>query len=1033
MRIRELILLLLSIFLISSASAATEYLTSANCGKALTSGNTYILSEDMDCSSNPGWTAFTIHGTGVVLECNNYRVILDPTYTNAISLREDVGVSTPDNIEIRNCQFEGNGATYGIEDNVDSNDIRIIGNTFTGFTDNALDLEYTSNALIDGNTFNDVIAILIDRDNADFASSNSFITNNNFNGKSLSVTLNTGTVQYNTFQGSDGISVSGNGNTIADNTFNSATNGITAIGNDLIIQNNNINADPTSTNFIGLRVSGSNILIDNNEVIGGLTGVYIFNSDSLTAQNNYLRTGNDFDVENGGCTNCVGINNYCNTASDWLDNGAPGDAIGGCATYDFYCGNGECDNSGENYEYWKTCFDECCTQDGQCSEDSEEIADCCSGQAYNVDTSECSSGYKCGQEAYCGDGNCDPDEDVNNCPDDCGNGCFRDGKGCASAEWECCCGFVYGSQCDPAPMCIPCGINCGDGICDEESGEDTLNCPEDCMIYECTLGETSDCGGPTACELGTQTCIENELGYVWGECVGAVLPDPIYTQVVSGKVLLAAIDFVNDVAFDDDEGVALSAPTSDLWFFSDPSGTTALAVQQLIDWAIMGGFLLPGTADGMLLDFAMGPGGIAIDCAIALPEDFAPSPDGAPGMMPVMGPYPICVRSSSNIDDKWEIRPTALGEGGSSLTVDIYTFTPGSCGPTCTDEDGDGLNAEGGDCGPIDQCPTTAGSEAYNGCPSGIKVFAVKHTIEETTKKPRSVKYPLSGLFVAAYDKSDESCAASYGISWHNYPDINENCEPAGGCITGSDGICIIGLEPGDYLIIGRHLTIDGSTFIIDDKHLGVSASDLLLGELKQKHLQLLEVPDLNGGGKKKLPGNKKEVKGSYLEIIQPDYVIWSGTEELYPFIFISDSDWTVDVCLEVPEGYEPIEGCLETFVAGETKVLQFRVVEVGSIPDDTDVTMDICQGKLNKNGKCIGKSHKINSKIGSDMTPALEKSKAAERASDKAKEKSKSSILSGNVILSGSGIAFLVLELLAIIGIGFLILMVRKIKTKTK
>ncbi len=311
------------------------------------------------------------------------------------------------------------------------------------------------------------------------------------------------------------------------------------------------------------------------------------------------------------------------------------------------------------------------------------------------------------------------------------------------------------------------------------------------------------------------------------------------------------------------------------------------------------------------------------------------------------------------------------------------------------DTDGDGITDE------LDQCKDAQGQAAYNGCPSAIKVSAVRHTIEGTTKNPSSVKYPLPGLIVKLFDKSDGSCAASYGISWQNYPSIDENCGSVALCITNANGECIVGALPGDYMVIGRHISIDGNgqTITIDDKHLGVSASDLAAGQLMQKHLQLLEVPDLNSGGSKKLPASTKKITGSYLEILQPDYIIWSGTEELYPFIFTSDADWTVDVCLYVPEGYRPVDQCLQTFVTGETKVLQFRVVEVGSVPGDTDITFDLSH--KDSKGKVI--KQKVTSKIGSKMTKELEKVKTG-------KAKGKSPITGAATYRSGEPMRSLVI-----------------------
>jgi hypothetical protein len=69
---------------------------------------------------------------------------------------------------------------------------------------------------------------------------------------------------------------------------------------------------------------------------------------------------------------------------------------------------------------------------------------------------------------------------------------------------------------------------------------------------------------------------------------------------------------------------------------------------------------------------------------------------------------------------------------------------------------------------------------------------------------------------------------------------------------------------------------------------------------------------------------------------------VWDAERQLYPFIFTSDSDWTVDVCAEVPVGYQIVgaydesgdlitgSSCTQTFVTGATKVVAFEVMDVG-------------------------------------------------------------------------------------------------------
>ena len=91
--------------------------------------------------------------------------------------------------------------------------------------------------------------------------------------------------------------------------------------------------------------------------------------------------------------------------------------------------------------------------------------------------------------------------------------------------------------------------------------------------------------------------------------------------------------------------------------------------------------------------------------------------------------------------------------------------------------------------------------------------------------------------------------------------------------------------------------------------------------------------------------GSKTVVTGSLLEVVYPDYAIWEAgiSSYVYPFIMTSDSDWTVDVCAQVPMGYRIVGiydesgnfvssgQCANTFVAGETRVVAFEVEDVGS------------------------------------------------------------------------------------------------------
>jgi hypothetical protein len=91
----------------------------------------------------------------------------------------------------------------------------------------------------------------------------------------------------------------------------------------------------------------------------------------------------------------------------------------------------------------------------------------------------------------------------------------------------------------------------------------------------------------------------------------------------------------------------------------------------------------------------------------------------------------------------------------------------------------------------------------------------------------------------------------------------------------------------------------------------------------------------------------KSVYTGSYLEIIYPTFTMWDEgqTKYLYPFIMSSDSEWSLDVCAAVPQGYQIVgvfdadgslvasADCVQAGVAGETKIVAFEVVDLQSPP----------------------------------------------------------------------------------------------------
>ena len=119
-------------------------------------------------------------------------------------------------------------------------------------------------------------------------------------------------------------------------------------------------------------------------------------------------------------------------------------------------------------------------------------------------------------------------------------------------------------------------------------------------------------------------------------------------------------------------------------------------------------------------------------------------------------------------------------------------------------------------------------------------------------------------------------------------------------------------------------------------------------------------------------------VIGSILEVIAPESAVWEGISSIYPFVFTSDSNWSVDVCASVPTGYEIVgvydengtlvesSECVQTFVSGQSKAVAFEVVEIGSPEPSLDATLTMISPKGKKEIKAV-KAHDIRRKTFDD------------------------------------------------------------------
>ena len=131
-------------------------------------------------------------------------------------------------------------------------------------------------------------------------------------------------------------------------------------------------------------------------------------------------------------------------------------------------------------------------------------------------------------------------------------------------------------------------------------------------------------------------------------------------------------------------------------------------------------------------------------------------------------------------------------------------------------------------------------------------------------------------------------------------------------------------------------------------------------------------------------------ITGSELTITSPAEARWEEgvSNYIYPYVFTSDSDWTLDVCTSAPTGYQ-ITGvydengnliastdCVQALIAGQEKIVAFEVTEVGS-PPVFDVNTSITakhKGKSEKRTLTTSSKHAKASELKKSLTQKQKK-----------------------------------------------------------
>jgi len=271
------------------------------------------------------------------------------------------------------------------------------------------------------------------------------------------------------------------------------------------------------------------------------------------------------------------------------------------------------------------------------------------------------------------------------------------------------------------------------------------------------------------------------------------------------------------------------------------------------------------------------------------------------------------------------------------------------------------ITAAYGGSGTFTSSTSAALSEVINASGT-LTVNFTGHEIKDDTKKPKVVDTPIDNAEIRVFVKGD-ACAYGYIVTGAAkiWGPMYENCTPikvgsylAKGTTDANGNVSII-VPPtttspnSDFVVIGKAMATmtDGTTQPVYSEHTvsTVNAND-------SKRVLLHQIRTLNG---KVVPGKDIEEFGTYLGVVQPEFLDWTENEEQYPLILVAEGDWSLTTGVTPPAGFVPDVTTLSTDVADSTSAIQFTMTDVGSDWTETVVNHSIThQGGLRQRNDTI-------------------------------------------------------------------------------
>jgi len=267
-----------------------------------------------------------------------------------------------------------------------------------------------------------------------------------------------------------------------------------------------------------------------------------------------------------------------------------------------------------------------------------------------------------------------------------------------------------------------------------------------------------------------------------------------------------------------------------------------------------------------------------------------------------------------------------------------------------------------------------------------LRITFAAHVMLDATSKPKVQDVSVANALVRVYTRND---ACTNGVIVSAQPKmwgkIFDGVDGPGGAdpgcpvvsvgsyraegTTDANGRVAIIVPPtatspnGDYIVIGRTEGFDylKTGVTPDPLYSEKTVSNLAAGTVRNITLRQLRL--FSG---KRVPGRDLEEYGTYLAIVQPDFMDWNDPTEMYPFVYVAEGQWDVTTSLTPPDGFVADTPSMSVSVADATTAVQFTLTDVGSSWTATIVNHSIL--------------HKGQKRFRDDRVPMFNKQRAKAR-----------------------------------------------------